>query len=50
MIGYGVTLIPASWAFGVWRKPHKTLFAIGPLRFVHYRLSGAWKRARVDST
>lgn len=40
--GYGVTLIPRSWAFGVWRMPHKTLFAFGPLRFVRYRNLGAW--------
>lgn len=37
MRGIGVTLFLTSWAFGPWNKPHKWLFAVGPLRFVYYK-------------
>lgn len=43
MNGYGIAIIPLSWAFGFWHKPHKTIFAIGPLRFVFYFNLPAWK-------
>jgi hypothetical protein len=42
MTGYGITIIPLSWALGFWRRPYKTLFAFGPLRFVRYRALGPW--------
>jgi hypothetical protein len=45
MKGYGVTIIPASWAIGKWKKGHKTILAFGPLRLtVHYDL-GEWKKS-----
>lgn len=37
MSGYGIVVIPSSWAIGRWDKGHKVLFAFGPLRFVKYR-------------
>lgn len=40
--GYGVVFIPTSWHIGVWRRPTKTLWAFGPLRFVRYRIAGEW--------
>lgn len=43
MTGYGLVVIPFSFAFGVWRKPNKTIWALGPLRFVEYRGLGAWR-------
>lgn len=42
-MAFGITVFPFSWAMGLWRKPHKTLFALGPLRFVVYRTTGSWK-------
>lgn len=44
--GYGLTFIPFSWALGVWRKPHKTIYALGPLRFTSHRDLGDWKPAK----
>lgn len=39
MNGYGICIIPRSWAFGRWVKsPRKTLWAFGPLRL------GFWAR------
>lgn len=43
MNGYSLTIIPRSWALGVWHKLHKTILAIGPLRFVVHRALGDWK-------
>jgi hypothetical protein len=43
MNGYSLTLIPRSWALDIWRKPHKTIVAFGPLRFVLHRALGPWK-------
>lgn len=38
MNGYGICIVPRSWAFGRWdKKASKTLWAFGPLRFVRYR-------------
>lgn len=45
MNGYGVTIIPRSWALGVWHKPHKTILAFGPLRFTKHWNVGTWKEA-----
>lgn len=42
MNGYGLVIIPASWRVGIMRKAHKTLWAFGPFRLVHYRIQGAW--------
>ncbi len=44
MIGYSIAFFPRSWAFGVWRKMHKTLWALGPLRFVRHNVHGGWKQ------
>ncbi len=43
MSGYGVVLVPGSWAFGKWDKGKKVLFAFGPVRLVKYTGLGAWK-------
>lgn len=37
MKGFGIVLIPFSWALGPLDLGHKALFAIGPIRFVYYR-------------
>jgi len=37
MTGYSIALIPASWKLGRFRKAHKTLLAVGPLRFIVHR-------------
>lgn len=43
MRGISIAIFPTSWAFGPWNKPHKWLFAIGPVRFVyHKRVLGAY--------
>jgi hypothetical protein len=50
MNGYGILFVPESWAFGRWQvnayhtgPKKKTLWALGPFRFViHYGL-GSWK-------
>ena len=43
MIGFSLTLIPRSWAFGPWKKGQKTLYALGPLRFViHHKIVGSY--------
>lgn len=36
MNGYGVCIIPRSWAYGRWDKGHKTLYAFGPIRLTFY--------------
>jgi hypothetical protein len=43
MDGYSLTIIPRSWECDIWRKPHKTIVAFGPLRFVWHRALGPWK-------
>ncbi len=40
---FGITLFPFDWHIGFWRKPHKTLLSIGPIRLVSYRTQGKWK-------
>lgn len=43
MNGYSITFVPKSWAFGRWDKRSKTLWALGPIRFVlHRNLQGAY--------
>lgn len=43
LTGYSLVFIPRSWAVGVWRRPKKTIYALGPFRWaVHYGL-GEWK-------
>jgi hypothetical protein len=44
MNGYSLMIIPRSWALGLWRKWHKTILAIGPLRFTLHRDLGGWKQ------
>lgn len=41
--GYSVAFIPRSWALGAWHKPHKSIYAFGPLRFVRHVSLGPWK-------
>jgi hypothetical protein len=43
MTGFSLTLIPFSWHIGVWKREKKTLWALGPFRFVIHRLTGEWK-------
>lgn len=54
MNGYSLTFVPRSWAFGRWRvrtapylpydsAPKKTLWALGPFRFVKHTGLGQWK-------
>lgn len=40
---FGIAVFPFSWKWGPWKRPHKTIFAVGPLRFVFYRIMGEWK-------
>lgn len=42
-LGFSLVFIPLSWALGVWRKPHKTIYSIGPFRFAVHRALGGWK-------
>lgn len=49
MNGYGLLFVPFSWALGRWNvysKPptrvKKTLWALGPFRFVRHYDLGAW--------
>ena len=46
MSGFGLTLIPFSWALGVWRRAHKTIWAIGPLRISVHRGLARWREER----
>lgn len=50
MTGYGITIIPMSWAIGVWKKSHKTVIAFGPLRFSHHKGLPKWKKRRPKQT
>ena len=43
MNGYSITFIPKSWRVGVWDRPKKTLYALGPFRFVIHRFLGDWR-------
>lgn len=43
MNGYGLLFVPLSWAIGRWVKPHKTLWALGPFRFVVHTSLGKWR-------
>jgi hypothetical protein len=43
MQAFGIVLFPFSWRFGLWAREKKTLFAVGPLRFVVYRKPGEWR-------
>lgn len=38
----GIALFPVSWRLGPWVRPHKAIFAFGPLRFILYRKPGSW--------
>lgn len=40
--GYGLVFVWTSWAVGVWRKSHKTIYGFGPFRFVQFRNLGEW--------
>lgn len=41
--GVSVVFIPFSWALGVWRRPHKTMLALGPFRLGLHRDLPNWK-------
>jgi hypothetical protein len=43
--GWGITIFPMSWGLGIWRRPTKTLFALGPVLFVKYRLANRGYRS-----
>lgn len=43
MTAFGITVFPFSWGLGVWSKPHKTLLAIGPIRFVVHYTTKHWR-------
>lgn len=40
---YMLGVAPTSWVIGVWRKPHKTIYAFGPFRCAVFHDVGAWK-------
>lgn len=42
-LGFSLVFIPRSWALGVWRKPHKTIYSLGPFRFAVHHDLGEWK-------
>lgn len=41
--GLSIVIIPFSWGFGVWRRPHKTMLALGPIRVGFHRDLPDWK-------
>lgn len=41
--GYSLVFIPLSWAVGVWRRPHKTIYSFGPFRFAAHYALGPWE-------
>lgn len=41
--GYAIAVIPRSWGFGVWRRPHKVAFALGPFRVIRYIALKPWR-------
>lgn len=38
----GIAIFPTSWHLGLWSREKKSIFALGPLRFVWYKQPGAW--------
>jgi hypothetical protein len=42
-IGIGFVVFPFSWKLGPWVREKKTIYALGPLRFVVYKSPGEWK-------
>lgn len=45
MNGYSLVFIPTSWALGRWYKHKKTIYALGPFRYVVHRGLGSWMPA-----
>jgi hypothetical protein len=45
--GFGLCIFPLSWAFGIVRKPTKTLVAFGPFRLVKFSKQPPWQAWRV---
>jgi hypothetical protein len=41
--GFAFAFMPWSWAFGVWRRPHKVAYALGPFRYIRYLTLKPWK-------
>lgn len=41
--GYSIVFIPYSWALGAWHRPHKSIYAFGPFRYVRHNALGEWK-------
>lgn len=45
MTGYGIMLIPLSWAIGRWDvSQFKSIWSFGPLRFTLHRKLDRWKK------
>lgn len=41
-MGIGFVIFPLSWRFGFWPRAKKSIFALGPLRFVLHKQPGEW--------
>lgn len=42
---FGLTVFPFDWHLGIWRKPHKVIYSVGPFRFCAYYTKAKWKEA-----
>jgi len=40
---FGIVIFPFSWRLGLWCREKKSIFSIGPIRFVAYKRPGQWK-------
>lgn len=43
MKGFALAFIPGSWGLGSWPRPHKTAYALGPLRLIVYHSLAPWR-------
>lgn len=43
MHGFALAIMPTSWAIGVWRRPHKVAYALGPFRLIRYLTLKPWR-------
>lgn len=41
--GFGIVVFPTSWKLDFWSRDKKNILAIGPLRFVFYKVQSAWR-------
>ena len=41
-MGLGFAIFPMSWHWGLWSRDKKSIFAVGPMRFVLHKQPGDW--------